>query len=202
MEESPIEAIPAFGPQTKRPVNKRFIYLVLIILFLLVAFFSYKVFGPKSKGTISQKPAITTPASNAANAMPTSTILPTVSQEQTPTSSPSLSDTPTPLPTLNPVDPTTGLDRSQLSVTVENGSGEAGVAGKAAASLAHLGYNVSATQNADNFNYTNVTIQIKAASQDYLSLLQTDLGSSYTIGTASADLPDSFSSDALVIIGQ
>jgi hypothetical protein len=32
--------------------------------------------------------------------------------------------------------------------------------------------------------------------------LQTDLGLSYTIGSTSADLPDSFSSNALVIIGK
>jgi hypothetical protein len=106
------------------------------------------------------------------------------------------------MPTQNPVDPATGLDRSQLSVTVENGSGAAGVAGKGADVLKNLGYDVTSTGNADNFNYTGVTIQVKAASSDYLNLLKTDLGSSYTIGSTSADLPDSFSSDALVIIGQ
>jgi len=196
MEESPIEAIPAFGskPQPKRPVNKRFIYLVLTILFLFIAFFSYKAFGPKAKGTISQNPAVSTPS-------PTES-LPTVSQDQTPTSSPSISDTPTPLPTLNPIDPTSGLDRSKLSVTVQNGSGEAGVAGKGADILKHLGYNVTQTGNADNFNYTNAVIQVKGSASQYLTLLQTDLGSDYTIGTTSADLPDSFPSDALVIIGK
>jgi hypothetical protein len=87
-------------------------------------------------------------------------------------------------------------------VTVQNGSGEAGVAGKGADALKRLGYNVTGTGNADNFDYTNVVIQVKNSSSDYLDLLKTDLGLSYTIGTTSADLPDSFSSDALVIIGQ
>ena len=190
MEESPIEAIPAFGPQPKRPVNKRFIYLVLVIIFLLIAFFSFKAFGPKTKGVVSQKAAMTTPvpASNAAVA--------------TPTSIPNVTTAPTAAPTVNPVDSTTGLDRSKLSVTVQNGSGEAGVAGKGADALKRLGYNVTGTGNADNFDYTNVVIQVKNSSSDYLDLLKTDLGLSYTIGTTSADLPDSFSTDALVIIGK
>jgi len=191
MEETPLEAIPALGSQ-KRSVNKRFVYLILTILVLLVAFFSYRIFGTKSKGDISQSPAVTVPSPT--QVLPTDTPIPT--------STPAVAVSPTAVPTLNPLDPTTGLDRSQLAVTVENGSGQAGVAGKAASALTHLGYNVVATGNADNFNYTNVVIQVKSASQDYLNLLQTDLGSDYTIGTTSADLPDSFSSDALVIIGQ
>jgi hypothetical protein len=191
MEETPLKAIPALGPQ-KRAVNKRFVYLILTILVILVAFFSYRIFGTKNKGTISQNPAVSAPSPTQALSTDT----------PTPTSTPNITTTPTPVPTLNPVDPTTGLDRSQLAVTVENGSGEAGVAGKAADILKHLGYNVSGTGNADNFNYANVVIQVKSASQDYLNLLQTDLSSDYTIGSTSADLPDSFSSDALVIIGQ
>lgn len=192
MEESPIEAIPAFGPQPKRPVNKRFIYLVLAIFFLIIAFFGYKAFGTKNNGTISQNTATTTPAPT--ESLPTETLTPTVA--------PNITTTPTLVPTLNPVDETSGLDRSKLSVTVQNGSGKAGVAGKGADTLKHLGYEVSGTGNADNFNYTNVVIQVKSSSSQYLSLLQTDLGLSYTIGTTSADLPDSFSSDAVVIIGQ
>jgi hypothetical protein len=194
MEEAPLEAIPALGPQ-KRPVNKRFVYLVLAILVLLVAFFTYRIFGAKESGTISQSPAAVTPA-------PTEELIsPTASEEQISTS-PTLTTTPTPIPTLNPVDNASGLDRSKLSVTVQNGSGEAGVAGKGAATLKHLGYNVAGTGNADNFDYSNVVIQIKSASNDFLSLLKDDLGLSYTIGSTSADLPDSFSSDALVIIGK
>ena len=191
MEESPLEAIPALGPQ-KKVVNKRFVYLILTILILLVAFFSYRIFGAKEKGTISQNPAITTP-------VPTET-LPT--ETPTPTLVPNITTTPTPVPTLNPVDPATGLDRSKLSVIVQNGSGEAGVAGKAESVLKNLGYDVVSTGNADNFNYVNAVIQVKPASSDFLSLLKTDLGLSYTIGSNSADLPDSFSSSALVIIGK
>ena len=190
MEDSPLEAIPALGPQ-KRSVNKRFVYLILTILILLVAFFSYRIFGAKQKGAISQKPAIVTPG-------------PTDTPFLTPTSSPSVTTAPAPTvtPTVNSVDKTTGLDRSKLSIIVQNGSGEEGIAGKAESILKNLGYDVVSTGNADNFNYANVVIQVKAARSDYLDLLKTDLGLSYTIGSNSADLPDSFSSNALVIIGK
>lgn len=194
MEESPIEAIPAFGSslRPKRPINKRFIYLVLIILFLLFAFFSYKIFGQKNKGVISQNAANTTPVSNQVSPTETPTL----------TLAPDITITLTPVPTINPVDRTSGLNRSQLSVTVQNGSGEAGVAGKASDTLKHFGYNVIGSGNADNFDYANVFIQVKSVNSKYLDLLKIDLGLSYTIGSASADLPDSFSTDALVIIGK
>jgi len=188
MEDSPLEAIPALGPQ-KRSVNKRFVYLILTILILLVAFFSYRIFGAKQKGAISEKPAIVAPS-------------PTDTPFLTPTSSPSITAAPTVTPISNSVDKATGLDRSKLSIIVQNGSGAEGVAGKAETVLKNLGYDVVSTGNADNFNYTNVVIQVKAARSDYLGLLKTDLGLSYTIGSNSADLPDSFSTSALVIMGK
>ena len=107
-----------------------------------------------------------------------------------------------PKPTINPVDKSTGLNRSKLSVTVQNGSGQAGVAGKAADILKNLGYNVTSTGNADNYDFVNVSIQVKALSSEFLALLKKDLAESYTIGSNSADLSTSFSSDALVIIGK
>jgi hypothetical protein len=185
MEETPLEAIPSFTPQ-RRQTNKRSAYLILAIIILVLLFLGYRV--------VSSNKSL--PPANAAVVLPTDTPIPP------PTTTSTVTPTVTPIPTLNPVDSATGLDRSKLSVTVQNGSGAAGVAGKGAANLKHLGYNVAGTGNADNFNYTNVVIQVKSASNNYLSLLQNDLGLSYTIGSTSANLPDSFSSDALVIIGQ
>jgi LytR cell envelope-related transcriptional attenuator len=183
MEEAPLEAIPSLAPQ-KRQINKRFIYLVLVVIVLLLSFFAYKIFGTKNKETLSQTAEVIT-------SVPTETPIPT------PTLIP-----PSPTPTVNPIDKATGLDRSKLSVTVENGSGESGVAGKAKDFLIGSGYDVSSTGNADNFNYSGVTIQTKAFDSDYLSLLQKDLGFSYSIASASSDLSDGFSTDALVIIGK
>jgi hypothetical protein len=188
MEETPLEAIPRLSP-TKRQINKRFIYLVLAVLGVIIIFLAYKTFGT-NKTAINQKPAIVSPTQEL-------TQTPAPSESPSPSSAPTI----TPVPSANPVDSTTGLDRSKLSVTIENGSGEAGVAGKGSDYLKGLGYAVS-TDNADNFNYVNVTIQVKAAKSDFLPLLKKDLGANYTINSATSDLPDSFSSDALVIIGK
>ena len=188
MEETPLEAIPTLSP-TKRKINKRFIYLVLAIIVIAIIFFAYKTFGTGNNGNTNQKPAAATPTQEI-TVTPTSTPVPS--------SSPTVSPSTTP----DPVDKATGLDRSKLSVTVENGSGEAGVAGKGSDFLKGLGYGVTGTDNADNFNYTNVTIQVKSGKSDFLVLLKKDLGFSYTIDSATSDLPDSFSSDALVIIGK
>lgn len=190
MEEAPLEAIPTLSP-TKRKINKRFIYLVLAIVAIAIIFFSYKTFGTGNSTEINKKPAIVSPTQEI-------TETPTPSQSPTP----SVSPTPTPVPSVNPVDKTTGLDRSKLSVMIENGSGQAGVAGKSSDFLKSLGYNVAGTDNADNFDYINVTIQVKASKSDFLALLKKDLGFNYTIDKATSDLPDSFSSDALVIIGK
>lgn len=192
MEETPLEATPSFAAPGKRKINKRFIYLVIVIVVLLLLFLTSKFLGQNNTGDINDVPAVVAP-----------TDMPEITSEPLPTESPTPSLTPTltPTPTINPVDKTTGLNRSKLSVTVQNGSGVAGAAGKAADILKGLGYNVSSSGNANNYDYQNVSIQVKAASSQFLALLKKDLAS-YTIGSNSADLSTSFSSDALVIIGK
>ena len=186
MEETPLEVIPTFTPQ-RRQGNRKPAYLILAIIILLLLFLGYKAVSSQksSTPTVTPTPIVATPT-------------------LTPTSIPSPSGPPTvtPTPTVNPVDKDSGLDRSQLTVTVQNGSGIAGVAAKAVSVLKNLGYDVVGSGNADNFNYTNAKIQVKSGKSDFLALLKKDLGFSYTIGAATSDLSDSFSSDALVIIGQ
>lgn len=192
MEEAPLEAAPTFAPP-KRKINKRFIYLALAILVLIIIFLGFKTFSSSNKGNINDKPKVITPTG-----FPTETSIPSPSGSPTP----SPTNTPTPKPTVNPVDKQTGLDRSELSVTVQNGSGEAGAASKGSDTLKNLGYNVVGTGNADNFEYVNVSIQVKSGKSDYLNLLKKDLGFTYAVGSTSADLSNGFSSDALVIIGK
>lgn len=186
MEETPFEAIPTFTPQ-RRQGDRKPAYLILIIVVLILLFLGFRAVSSHQSSTSKPSP---TPII----VVPTDTPIPTTN--------PSISPTAGPTPTVNPVDKDSGLDRSQLSVTAQNGSGTAGVAGKGVTVLKNLGYNVAGSGNADNFNYTNVTIQVKSGKSDFLNLLKKDLGFSYTIGTATSDLPDSFSSDALVIIGK
>lgn len=167
----------SYAPPKKRNW-KKLIYLLGLIILILVVF---NVVKTLTKGS-SAKP---TPS-------PTST---PVAKE-----SPSPASTPTPSP--SSVDTETGLDRSNLSVEVQNGSGTAGVAVKAKNFLKNLGYNVTSVGNADNFNYTDVTVKVKAADKKYLPLLIKDLSGSYTVGSSSSDLSASSSADALVIVGK
>jgi len=105
------------------------------------------------------------------------------------------------LSSVSPVDKS-GLDRSKLSITVENGSGIEGTAGKAAKILQDLGYNVVSIGNADAFNYDGVTIRVKDPQSNFVNLLKQDLSRDYTIETSSADLPTDSPTDCVIIIGK
>lgn len=189
--QSPINQYNYTSPETPRK-PKKFIY-VAIFLVILVGFFLIKnVFLGSNKN--KEVPNIT----------------PTPTEYQFPTDTPALSPTvsveePTAVPTaksVDPVDASTGLDRSTLSVEVQNGSGEAGAAGKGADVLKGFGYKIAATSNADNFDYQSATIKVKSTKTNFLALLKKDLGFSYTVGSTSADLESSSIADALVIIGK
>ena len=192
MEESAFPT-PAINKAPKK--SKRFLFLVGAVIIIAIIIFA----GPRFLGSKDQKEDSEITPTPTEFQIPTDTPEPSPSEE--PASTPKPTSSPTPKPASNPIDKATGLDRSKLSVEVQNGSGEAGVAGKAAGILKDLGY-LTSTGNADNFNYSNVTIQVKSAKSDYLSLLKKDLAASYTIGSSSSDLSASSSADALVIIGK
>lgn len=191
--QSPINQFNYSSPETpKKP--KKFIY-VIIFLVIIVAFFLTKnlFFG-------SNKQKVTAPITPTPTEFqfPTDTPVPSISptgEEEKPTTVPTVK-------AVNPVDSATGLDRSTLSVEVQNGSGEAGVAAKGSDVLKGFGYKVVATGNADNFDYQNATIKVKSTKSNFLALLKKDLGFSYTVGSTSADLSSSSTADALVIIGK
>lgn len=200
MEEAGnLEASSQFSPAPKRKINKRFIYVIAAVIVIVLLFGIFKFLNPDTSNnnninsdinsSFQQEPVIDTP---------TLTETPTLQVTETP----SPTQTPTPKPTSNPIDSTTGLDRSTLSVTVQNGSGQAGVAGGGSDFLKSLGYNVTSAGNADNFDYTNLTISVKSAESQFLSLLKKDLATKYTVASSSSNLDNGFSSDALVIIGK
>jgi len=189
--QSPVNQFSYNSETQKKP--KKFVYLIILLVILGGFFLIRNFFFGSNKE--KQTPEIT----------PT----PTEYQFPTDTPVPSISPTveagkPTVAPTksVNPVDQSTGLDRSTLSVEVQNGSGETGVAAKGAETLKGFGYKITSTGNADNFDYQNATVKVKSTKSNYLALLKKDLGFSYTVGSASADLSSSFSADALVIIGK
>ena len=101
----------------------------------------------------------------------------------------------TPSPTEMPV------VRTALSVEVQNGSGEAGLAGKGKKVLEDIGYTTVTTANADNYDYQGVTVKAKTTAVGAFVL--TDLKETYPNASASSTLLDTASPvDAVVILGK
>lgn len=199
MDESPFPA-PSLDNKPASKKRRRFLFLILAIIFIVVLI----LLGSKFLGTKSANKEGSVTPTPTEFIIPSDTPTPEVSQSPTPTPKPTKAPTPTAKSSSSgdSVDSATGLDRKDLSVAVQNGSGEVGVAGKAADILKNLGYSIASTGNADNYNYSGVTIQVKNAQKAYLPILKKDLGSDYTISSATSDLTASSSADALVIVGK
>lgn len=118
--------------------------------------------------------------------------LPTLFAKPTPTTTPA----PTPIPT--PLAP----QRSDIKVQVLNGGGTPGSAGKAKTFLEEKGYTVADVSNTEEYTYKKMQIHVKAGKEAYLTFLKEDMAEDYTIGTASATLPEDVAFDARVIIGK
>lgn len=189
------------GILSQSPKRSKFlIFFVVSILIIVGGFGAWQFFGSEAEEVETSTETPTPTKFQIPTDEPTAQSTPEVTETPEPTSVPPA--TSTPKPTVNPIDKITGLDRSELTVEVQNGSGVAGAAGKASETLKALGYNVVAAGNADNFDYENTVIQVKSAKSEFLSLLKKDLGTDYSIGTTSADLSTGSSADALVIIGK
>lgn len=175
---------------------------LFLLVFLLIA--GGLVFGAsRFLGSSTQQEEAAVSPTPTEFIFPTDTPAPTEEEDTTPTPKPTTAAaTPTSRPTSNPVDSGTGLDRSDISVEVLNGSGETGVAGKASDYLKSLGYGIASVGNADNTDYQGVTIQVKSSRSSFAALLKKDLSSDYTVTSATSDLSASSSADALVIIGK
>lgn len=89
--------------------------------------------------------------------------------------------------------------RGKYSILVQNGSGTAGSAGRLADILGDLGYTISGTENADNFDYETTEIHVTSDSNSLLKLLEGDIGDEYTISNTSSDYGGN--DDAVIIIG-
>lgn len=200
-----------FGTQNSTPTSsssskgpgkrgKKLIFLVLILVILAaVAFGAMQLLGNTSTTQdIEPTPTI------EEFVLPTDEPAPEETEDTSPTPEEEEDTTPTPTKasssSSSSVDPVTKLDRSDLTIVVQNGSGEAGVANVMKTKLEDLGYVVSSTGNADNFDYAQTAIQVKSASKDFLTLLKKDLGDDYTIGSATSDYTGT--GDAVVIVGK
>lgn len=178
-------------PRQKRRIPKRLIFLLIFVVVVLL------LLGSRFLSSSNQEDLSPTPS-------PTEFLLPTDTPTPSEEEEAEVSETPTPSvkPTSNPVDKASGLNRSQIKVAIQNGSGEAGVGAKASDYLKGLGYNVVSVSNADNYDYQGTTVKVASSKSDFLALLKKDLGFEYTVSNSSSDLSSSSSAEALVIIGK
>lgn len=88
--------------------------------------------------------------------------------------------TPEPANTPTPI-PYSELPKEELAITVLNGSGISGVAGKAATILKNAGFTNVKTGNADTYDFRNVTIRHTKEAESSISSLQEALEKQYTI---------------------
>jgi len=197
-----------FADYTMRPEERgskrAFIFIVLFILIAVLG-------GLFIIGALNKKPKKSLPV--VVN-IPTVTPLPTssVSAVLKPNLTGEIYPRQTRLsPTtgLSSQDKLTNLDRSKLSVSVLNGSGEKGAAKQVSSYLESLGYKIVKVDNAEVFSYRNLTVQVKRSKSAYASLLKKDLQSASNAANAnpsfasvSASVSDEIASDAEVIVGK
>jgi hypothetical protein len=173
MNDTPFQELPTY---TQKSVNKGRLFILLFLILLVIIVVLAGAYFYFVKG---DRPVSTTVPVPAHNAKPTA-----VKLSVTPSASPSAN-----------------LSRSSLTLSVLNGSGVPGAAKQIATGLTNLGYDVTMTDNANNFNYKNVTIEIQSGKSDYLPLLKSDVLKS-TSQSVSSTIDNSISTDAVVIVGK
>jgi hypothetical protein len=114
-----------------------------------------------------------------------------VSRGQSETASPTPSQSAATTPSASP---SASLDLTKYTISVFNGSGTAGEAGKAKTLLTTAGFKVGSAGNAATYDYTKTIIKAKSTVDTaYLTALSAALGKSYlvdttqTLATTSAD---------------
>lgn len=94
------------------------------------------------------------------------------------------------------------VNRSDLKIQVQNGSGVSGAASVTKEYLEGLGYSGVVIGNADADTYKGFTYSIKASKNDFADLLKKDLMSKYPTAS-SADVLDSSSDyDVVIVLGK
>lgn len=106
------------------------------------------------------------------------------------------SPTAPPSPTPTPI-----IDKATLAIKILNGAGIKGKAGEAKDILKEKGYREILTGNADNFDYNQTEIQVKADQKAVAELLKNDLSDVVDIQKIS-NLEPSAAPDVMIIIGK
>jgi len=176
-ESSSFQGQPAYVGNSSN--KKRLVTIFFVVLFLLIAGLgALYLLGSSAKHTSNP----TNPISTQTVSSPTPT---TVTPTQAATPSASLSPTSTP---------------TSMSVSVLNGSGTVGAAGKVADALKNAGFTNITTGNANAFTYTGITVYVKDKAN--LATIQKDIASLDPSAKVTASVDPTISSDVEVIVGK
>ncbi|MEX0621895.1 MAG: LytR C-terminal domain-containing protein [Candidatus Woykebacteria bacterium] len=167
----------------ERKINPIYLFLPLIAIAAITSF----IFWPNLKDIFFAKSA----EQNLLTTTKESTVGPRNRPDATSSGQEKKS---TPTPTENK------LDRTDVVISILNGSGQAGKAGDARDFLAAKGYKIESVGNADSFNYKKTEVAIKNSKKQITDLLTKDLMERYSIDIGSP-LPEDESFDILIIIG-
>ena len=108
--------------------------------------------------------------------------------------------TPEPTPTVTPT-PSPKADLNLLKVSVLNGSGKIGEAGKAKTLIEAKGFKVSNVGNAANYTFTDTVIELKETVPDEVfELIEASLAGTYSVKKGSA-LKANSQYDIVVTVG-
>ena len=183
---------PAEFTSTPRKRGKKRSLTIAVIIFLLVAagIFGYSRMQSGSTSEISPTPEV----------FPSEEPTPTEIIDESPT--PEAEETPDPTEKPTPAEKAAPTKASELNIQVLNGTGEAGIAATAKEFLSGKGYESIETGNADNNEYTGVTLKSKSSAADYLEEFKTDLEEKYTVSDESDTLSEDSLFDVVIIIGK
>lgn len=176
-------------------------FILVTVVLLGVLIFAAGKFLTKSDGTKKPISAQPTSVKEKPTETPTPSPTPVISGKVTPLPSIKLTSSPTVKTTPSPA--VTGASKkSSLKIEVLNGSGLKGAAGKMSTTLTDAGYSVSATGNADSFDYKGVTVTIKKSMSTSLDQLKKDLSAAgYVVSTSNVSLAESSTYDVIVTVG-
>lgn len=152
--------------------NKAFFLIMCTAVVVTVLFLGVFLMGKKNTGSFS---LFSPPPSST----PTPTVIPSA----------------TPTPTIDPK-----LKRSDLKISVANGTTKNGFAKEIATILEKKGYKNIAKGNADKDTYETTVLLVKEAKKDYVTLLTLDLTDKVKVASTET-LPDESSFDAVVRLG-
>ena len=116
--------------------------------------------------------------------------------------SPTLTPTPSPVPSLTPT-PTIDLSlkRSDLKISIQNGTDKTGLAKETASFLEEKGYKIISKSNADKDDYQQTLVKVKKDKEKFLPHLRNDLKDKFDVST-SESLDEDSKEDMILILGR